>query len=1660
MRYRIGDLIGTGTFGRVHEAFDRSGRKYAVKVVDSGDEVGLDLLRAQYRLLSSVDHPRIVAVFDLVEQAGQDPYLVMEYVGGLSLVEHARKSGLEDLPQLAARVLDALRHLHGLGGTHGDLKPDSILVYERPGSYDIKLVDVGFDASARDGLPTIRGTLPYLAPEVIRAVPADARSDLYSLGAVLFEALTGASPFSGSSDNEIMSKHLEFSPPPPSVVSGDVDPAWDEFISRLLSKEPSLRYSSALQAAIALGQAFGDTNLVVGVISPPRTLTHLWGMNAERVVEALSQKPGRAVIVNGGPGAGTAKVLRNVGAKLKSQGIRVISVTMSDDAPVSSQVIQYLAGYAAEQTEAGVDALTQVSESHLLSLDSILEAYDVDLGGGRRHALLIEGGSCLDATGVRAVSELTVRHHEFLDVILGVESDSDLPGEVVELAGVEVVPIAPMWREGIEEVLRHHFGVAAVPADLLEALAGNTRGNAVLLEETLAELWNKRDLRYKLNNDVLEMEWTKTVTLPESLRQVINEKISDLDEASLHVAGMIALADGGLERKVILEVQDAPDSESAVERLLERDLIHETGERGLLRFNHSEARALVRDRVSPDWARPTALRLAGAVEAADTRPETSYRIGSLYLEGGDHRAALPHLLRAGEYFARFSISDAMLAYGRSLESDPSQEQRAQVEEKMGDLKVIESDLDAAHDLFERASEHRPEAAGKLGWVEALRGNYEDAERILAECARAAQGRGDAAEHARVCLDLAYVYATRGKIEQSLKVVREARRFFEDEQMPFETGMAAYREGISHMRAGRYSKAVSLWQEGIHFFEEAGARRLVAQSLQAIGYASRKELDYEKAEESLKKSIEIWSDLKGLSQRGATSNTYAFVLLEVGDLRRARECASEALEFNATAGDRRGVLLAKMLMAAIELEIGIWKSAEILLLEVREGISPEDMYLKAQVLRYLAVARMIAGDRNGALGLTQESHSLARLAQDEEGKLQALLEKAAALMRFGSPEEAIEAARDALVGFSAESSLLFAARAQALLGEALCLTGNADEGFEKLEAARENLLPVSRSQYMGRVLTGLARASFLNGDHATFVKYLDESIVILRNAEARYDYAVALYLGGVEAMQRGSFLRARRYLTEAARVFDSLEIVDLREKVVRAMETVPSGEVETTAVNSLSKISEALISNRDLDGVLDVAMDLAMDYLGADRGVLMLVADRTGELVTVVERKMDEESLRDVVDISKSVVESVRTTGKAVIATDLSDDPRFKQSNSIRTHNIMSVMCLPLMRCEKLLGLIYLDTRGIPTRFTDLEKSFVDAFANQVSLAVENARLVGDLRSGFEDLKIRVAEKYSYRNIVGPGSEMQDVFRQVERAAHTDTSILLTGESGTGKDLIAGLIHELSPRKKAPFVIVNCPTIAKDLVESELFGIEKSVATGVAPRSGFFERADGGTIFLNEIGDLPVASQVRVLRVIENKEFERVGGTKVIKVDVRVVSATNRELRQLLADGSFRKDLYFRLNHIQIHLPPLRKRMEDLSDLVAHFVREYAAKNSKPVKRISREAFGVLSKHDWPGNVRELERCIERAVVFADGEEIAVEDLSDEITQAVAGISPTSLSVTGGSLPEMVVEFEKLRMLEALEKHGWVKSRAARSLGIHESTLRKKMKDYGIEKPRS
>jgi transcriptional regulator with GAF, ATPase, and Fis domain len=1661
MNYTISRQIGSGSFGTVFAAHDERGAGYAAKVVNPCDEVACDLLADQYRFLSALNHHRIVRAIDLDMNAARGATLITELIEGVDLTTYVERAGRESLFALAIAVLDALRHIHSQGRLHGDLKPDGILVGERGGRADVTLVDAGFDFAKGTRLPAIGGTLPYLAPEIIRNRPADGRSDLYSLGVVLYEVLTGLRPFEGATQEEVLEQHLEHEPAPPSTVSPGVDPAWDRFIAKLLRKEPVLRYAGASEAALDLGNLFGRQAAVLEALSPARAILEVAAAGAagsggaavgERDLAAEARRKGVPLLVTGEDALGITRLLESAAVAAKARGEAVWAVALDAGMPALAQILgaveRSAPEYVAEPSsgEAGVDSG--------VSFAAMLEALEAMRSRSKTGLLAIEGGEVMDAGELEVLSRASRRFAGAVAVLVGCCATQRGRSARGPSEGFGLVEVAALSEHEVEQALRAHFGVNTLPDGLVEEIWRVTSGDRQALEAVVRHLWETGGVRYCWGRDSLDLAWDSTVPLPASLADAVAGRLNLLSPLARDILNLICLSGGRLPVKALSEFHRPVEIGPAVQELVDKGLLGDLDERTSLGLRVDRVRDVILATLSESWAHEAGLRLAPILDAGLASPGDQYAIGLTYLRAGAHEKALGALERAGEYFAAFSPGDAIRAYQRALECDLSPSSRAEVMERIGDVRLARGDLAGALADFEQASSQSLSALRKVGWVQGLSGRVDAALAILGDCELRAGQAGDAAERARVLSDLGYLHTVASRCDEAIRLLRAAKQFFNRAGMGFESGLASHRLGIAELRAGNHKRAFRAWQDALGCFERVGARRHVGICLLPLAASYYKQMDFERAGDLYGQALAIFEETRSLVEKARCCQNYGLMMVNVGDLAYARSLARDALDLHTLLGQSSSLRSARLMLAAIELEAGNAREVSRHL-AVEEDGQPLGAYDTSIAKRYLAWAEAIQGNRESALALVGESFELARAAGDADGQRQALLKKSEILMRFDDTEGALELATQALTALGLAGSTLLASVAERVVGEALLALGRADDALERLDAVRAGLEPIAESLHMARTLRALAetysRASDKGGDDL-----FRASADICKQREAHYDHALTLFAAGRAANRRGRFIRARRYLAEAGRVFQTLGVNDLRRQVMTEMERALPDDTEITAVTSLSRISQTLNSSHDLATVLDLAMDLAMEYLGAERGVLMLEAGRSGEPATVVQRKMDSESVEEVISVSKSIVESVRATHEAVIASNATVDPRFRDSKSVRVHNVMSVMCVPLMRGESLLGLIYLDNRDVPSDFSRLERAFVDAFANQVALAIENARSVGRLYADVADLKAHAGEKYRFSNIIGPSKPMQEVFRQVEKVAKSSISVLLTGESGTGKELVAGLLHHQSARKDKPMITVNCAAIHKDLLETELFGIEKDVATGIAARSGYFERADGGTLFLDEIGDMQPTTQTKVLRVLAEKELERVGGSRVIKVDVRVISATNQDLKDLITRGLFRKDLYFRLNAMRIHLPALRDRMDDLCVLVDHFIRKYVAENSKQPLVMSGRAYDVLRKHAWPGNVRELEKCIEHAVVVADGPEILPEHLPDEVLESLEGGTPQIFAPgMGESLPSALKRIECDCIVRALHDASWVKTVAAKNLGIHESTLRKKMKVYGI-----
>jgi len=523
---------------------------------------------------------------------------------------------------------------------------------------------------------------------------------------------------------------------------------------------------------------------------------------------------------------------------------------------------------------------------------------------------------------------------------------------------------------------------------------------------------------------------------------------------------------------------------------------------------------------------------------------------------------------------------------------------------------------------------------------------------------------------------------------------------------------------------------------------------------------------------------------------------------------------------------------------------------------------------------------------------------------------------------------------------------------------------------------------------------------------------------------------------------------------------TVEIADVQsaiqlQEMGRSFESLPQDQRDLAI---LYEVGRTINSTLKLDEILGHVLEMIFQTMPVERGVVLLVDQNTGQLKPKVVRHRDEAKTKDL-KVSETIVNYALERGLGISSKDALADERFSDSQSIETQVVRSMLCVPLKAKDEVVGVVYVDS----TEKSALDQKhllLLQAVANQAAIAIENARLVDQLRLENRALRRQISRGH---HIVGGSEQMREIYDVVRRVAPTDATVLLRGESGVGKEVIARAIHEQSKRRAQPIMCVNCAALSPTLLEAELFGYERGAFTGATERrAGRFEVVSGSTLFLDEIGDIPPELQAKLLRVLQEREFERVGGTETLKVDVRIITSTNRDLEKALEDGVFREDLYYRLKVIEIMIPPLRERKEDIPALVEQFLKIFANEMGVPPPDVSSEALAALMNYDWPGNVRELKNLTERAVVLGIGEEFLPEHLPGSLLRAV-GQTPTGPE-TGVLAKSDIAESlslaasEKKHIGRILQVCQWNKSRAAELLEISRPRLDRKIKEYGLQKP--
>jgi Nif-specific regulatory protein len=947
----------------------------------------------------------------------------------------------------------------------------------------------------------------------------------------------------------------------------------------------------------------------------------------------------------------------------------------------------------------------------------------------------------------------------------------------------------------------------------------------------------------------------------------------------------------------------------------------------------------------------------------------------------------------------------------------------------------------------------------------------------ASCA-AARFAGNDAERTDALELRAFALVQTGRFHLALKVADEAAKRAEAAGNIAALARARRTAGVGLGRLGREAEAIPILEQARQLFRDQGDARGAADALHALA-ACRARLQDPEAERDLIEAIELYRLAAAADGREPHDgqDLKARVGLAVLKSRSGRHDEADAiLEDVRAAAAARGslaiqeVALSKLVINAIDLgkldraialaehaaDLALYLGDHNLILINRCGLS--DAFIRC-------------GRSGEAVSLLRRTLdlSLAQVEPENVDYLRMLLADALMESGGGSDDEI-----RALLAHSLDGCRARAKRRAWLMGLVIDMERRArpDAGdpFEEPRAEFDAVLSgfVEPPEPEIRIRAALAASAFHlargASDSARF--HASEALTAARAsgflafaARACAQLARACERAGQERDAGVAADEGKRLLEQAAgRIEDASIRADFLDRRVyadlRAAGSANARRSETR-LSTLYDMIRVLNSEPDADGLLETILDLALRAVEAERGMVFLREDREGPgqgaFSVHLSRNLETETMRDAEAFSRRIVEAAGQ-GRSILALDAGNDERFRDLASVSLYQIRSLMCVPLRSRGRVIGTVYLDSRKDGRLFTQDDLRFVEAFADQAALAIENARMRTRLERENRHLAAAAEARTSFANLVGRSPGIRAVFSLIEKVAGTDLPVLIRGESGTGKELVARAIHVHGPRRRRPFLAENCAALPETLLETELFGHVRGAFTGAERnRPGLFEQADGGTLFLDEVGDMTPAMQVRLLRVVEEGEIRRVGGEKPVAVNVRLVTATHRDLQAEIKAGRFRLDLLYRLQVLTIEIPPLRERPGDISLLTSHILERIGAERGRPPCAVDDEALALFERYAWPGNVRELQNTLQRLSLLAGERAIGAALIESDPVLRRTLLPPRETDAARFSLRSG----EKEQLQAAIAAAGGNRKKAAGLIGISRATLYRKLRENGI-----
>jgi len=1744
-RYQIRAVLKDTPSTCVYRVFDVSDKRdEAIKILrhQLSDPQQTIRFKAEFSTLASLDHPSIIKVYDFGLLPSSFPYFTMEFFAGKKISEYFVGQNWDALYDAVLQIASGLHHIHHLGIIHLDLKPSNVLVSDAGVA---KIMDFGLAIETHQVLDRkIRGTLQYMAPEVLKQDRVDSRADLYALGMTLYETVTGALPGYGKAPIDVIRMHLDEEVRPPSSINPNVPEALEKIIMRLLEKDPRDRYPSAAALLLAVAEAANKTAPTGALLLGRGELfaAPLIGRRNEvnqltALIDAARQGHGNGVIVAGNEGMGKKRIVRDATLRAQLDGARVfmgrcpvnrktiyapfleifhqLVTAVSPNADVSEEIRRILRPVA--------DGVPDTSRAHgekyrLYNriVQSMQDIYGyLNAGGdttGTPLIIIIEDLQWADPSTAELFSFLIgeAKHNKLLVIgTLTLESSSEaaMEGNTSGLVFWEqkakegnfpLIRVDALSEPLVREHIQSLLGDQNVTEEFVRWMLWESAGSPLNIRRIIDYLITHDHLQWAPNGWSVDLEDLRSLRIPSGAASILLERVEALGPRQRALLEVAATCGAVSALPMLTQISDLEPEETyqTLRELIALGLLDESADGKTIHFPQIHLRDAVYNTMNDRRRTELHLRVGNALEAMLLAGD-SQLIGQIayhFARANDAEKGIRYAIEAGD------IASRTLAHAESTEFFRSalelmdlagfdEAGKSEVREKLADEYYRSDDYRSAMQSFQFLlksiqARHRDDTPSadvarvmkKIGKVLMKRGEQDAALSYFQSAQAIYEKLEEPVEVAELLNRMAWLYREKDDLDSAKEHAERARAILDPMEPTIVFGYVKNMLGVIEYALGDWQKSRELLLQAVSIGTTIGSDQLKKVAGSNLGNTLWKLGEWDTALRYFKQNLELSEAEGDLWDLITAYNNVGVVEFSRGNFHAAATYFEKSVRIDEKIGALEYEALARENLGEALEAVGRWNEAmthyqRCLKLEGfdESRASRTSVYVplarltnkKGDIARALEYGQkaLIAAERAHDEDLIAEaSYILASIEDERENVLESQKHLARAMEIFEQNQTVQGLAR----AHTANASLLFR---QQKIEEA---AKHAQLG-QKYATELGDRFNLAKNDWMwGKLL-------YFQGDREGAALKFESARATFEELDTPYELARLLFDVG---LLRDEPDEATVTIRSAIRIFERLEASHDLERARGALFRIkPAGKAPDQNVVGLYEVVKIINSTLNLEEVLNRVLDVAIRRLRAERGMILLLDPITSQLRTRIVRNIKEDA-GDSKKSPQSIVKEVIQGGQSIMSADARADSRFTESESVIAENILSILCVPLIIRDRIAGAIYVDHRQARHLFSQKDLSFLEAFADQAAIAIENARLYEELEEARtrlslenETLRREVLVEKHLDSVVGQSEAVAKIQFSIRKAASGNSTVLLRGESGTGKGLIARIIHNVSTRRNGPFIKFNCAALPETLAESELFGHEKGAFTGADRRKlGRFELANNGTIFLDEIGKINLSMQAKLLRVVEDKEFERVGGTQTIKSDVKIIAATNLDMERAIEDGTFREDLYYRLNIIPLVLPPLRERKDDIPLLSEHFIRKICHDLGIETKRLEPGVLDLFLRYNWPGNVRELEATLHRAIVMSNDETVTRNDfygLFAEMVPVAASEGPVSMpstilnpmigkmEITSDVYDEVIATVDKQLIVRALETSGGRIREAARRLGLARNTLKAKIQKYNI-----